>query len=151
MKTQTHNKAKDAQARGFSSWLRAWGPVLVWMGVIFYLSDQPKLPGPESPFWNIVLKKMAHFIVYGILAWLVLHALNRGSEPPKRRQRIKFIRWYAWGIAVLYAISDEFHQSLVPGRHPKVLDLLIDACGAGTVLLVEEKARAIVKTIRKGG
>ncbi len=145
MKTQTHNKAKDAQTRGFSSWLRAWGPVLMWMGIIFYLSDQPNLPGPESPFWNILLKKLGHFIVYGVLAWLTLRALSWGREPTARQ------RWVAWGIAVLYAISDELHQGFVPGRHPKVLDLFIDACGAGTVLLIEEKARAIVKTIRKGG
>ena len=34
-------------------------------------------------------------------------------------------RWLAWLLAVLYAISDEFHQSFVPGRHPSPWDVLI--------------------------
>jgi VanZ family protein len=141
MKTPTHNETSNEQLCPFVKGLRAWGPVVIWMGVIFYLSAQPKLPGPASPFWNILLKKLGHFTVYGVLAWLVLRALSRGRERPARQ------RWCAWGIAVLYAMSDEFHQGFVPGRHPKVMDLLIDACGAATALLIEEKARKILADI----
>jgi len=34
-------------------------------------------------------------------------------------------RWLAWFLAVLYAVTDEFHQSFVPGRHPAVFDVLV--------------------------
>jgi VanZ family protein len=37
---------------------------------------------------------------------------------------------------VLYAISDEYHQSFVANRHPQATDVLIDACGAATALLI---------------
>ncbi len=35
-----------------------------------------------------------------------------------------------WIGAVLYGISDEFHQSFVSGRTPSMADLLADAAGA---------------------
>ncbi len=35
-----------------------------------------------------------------------------------------------WIVAVSYGMSDEFHQSFVPGRTPSLLDLLADAIGA---------------------
>ena len=39
--------------------------------------------------------------------------------------------WLAWCFAVLYAVTDELHQSFVPGRHPSVWDVLIfDNLGA---------------------
>jgi VanZ family protein len=39
--------------------------------------------------------------------------------------------WLAWLLAVLYAATDELHQSLVPGRHPSPVDvLLFDNVGA---------------------
>lgn len=40
-------------------------------------------------------------------------------------------RWLAWGSAVLYAVTDEFHQSFVPGRFPSIWDVLVfDNLGA---------------------
>ena len=45
-------------------------------------------------------------------------------------------------LCIGYAITDELHQAFVPGRTPKLLDVLIDSSGAslGTgidLLLVE--------------
>ena len=40
-----------------------------------------------------------------------------------------------WLLAILYAASDEFHQSFVPGRGPSVIDVGIDAIGAGLGLM----------------
>ena len=34
-------------------------------------------------------------------------------------------RWIAWFLAVLYALTDEFHQSFVPGRHPSMWDVIL--------------------------
>jgi len=40
-------------------------------------------------------------------------------------------RWLSWFLAVLYALTDEIHQSFVPGRHPTIWDvLLFDNLGA---------------------
>ena len=40
----------------------------------------------------------------------------------------------AFVIAVLYGVSDEFHQSFVPGRTPDAADVLADAVGAALAL-----------------
>ena len=42
-----------------------------------------------------------------------------------------------WAIGALYAVSDELHQSFVPGRSCELRDMLIDACGvaAGVAIL----------------
>ena len=45
--------------------------------------------------------------------------------------------WLAWLLAVTYALSDEFHQSFVPGRNPSILDVFIfDGLGAAIGLLL---------------
>jgi len=58
---------------------------------------------------------------YAILAWSYWYALGR--QPNQR--------WLAWLLAILYAATDEIHQSYVPGRYPSVWDVLIfDNLGA---------------------
>jgi len=103
-----------------------WLPPLAWMGIIFYLSAQPKLPAPPEPMFDLVLKKGAHFTVYAVLAFLWWRALSRGKMADRAALGLAF------AIAVSYAISDEFHQSFVPDRRPGLSDVLIDAMGAAT-------------------
>jgi VanZ family protein len=33
-------------------------------------------------------------------------------------------------LTILYGVTDEFHQSFVPGRHASLLDLVADSFGA---------------------
>ena len=92
-----------------------WLPVLVWAGVIFAFSSIPSLNSGLGT-WDYVLRKGAHMTEYAILAVLLVRAT--GS--------------YAWafGLAVAYAATDEFHQTFVRGRHGSPLDVAIDAAGA---------------------
>ena len=94
--------------------LKVWGPVIVWAGVIFALSSVPSL---NSGFgtWDEVLRKCAHVTEYAILGFLLLRAIGR--ELP------------ALLIGVLYAASDELHQHFVHGRHASPVDVLIDSVG----------------------
>jgi VanZ family protein len=58
---------------------------------------------------------------YGLLAVSYWYAF--GWERRKRP--------LAWLLAMLYAMTDEFHQSFVTGRHPSMWDVLIfDSLGA---------------------
>lgn len=106
--------------------LARWLMVAGWMALIFFLSSQPQLPSPPDPLADLIFKKGAHFTVYAVLAVLLLRAL-----PPGR-----WVWSVAWALAVLYAASDEWHQSFVPGRHPQPTDVLIDAAGATAGLLL---------------
>jgi VanZ family protein len=103
-----------------------WLAVAGWMGMIFFFSSQSQLPSPPDPLANLIFKKGSHFVVYAVLAVLFSRAL-----PPGRGA------WaLSWVLTVLYAASDEWHQSFVPGRHPQGTDILIDAAGAATGLLI---------------
>ncbi|HEV2129330.1 MAG TPA: VanZ family protein [Thermomicrobiales bacterium] len=118
-------------------------PALSVMAVIFTFSDQPKLP--QIPSLSTQITSVAgHFTVYLVLALLLWWALGVFDLSTRQRYAIAFV------IATLYGISDEWHQSFVPGRQPDVLDVLTDAIGVTTGLLAihlahrSERLRALV-------
>ena len=94
--------------------LTHWLPVILWAGVIFALSSIPSL-GTGLGVWDTILRKGAHITEYAILALLLVRAVGR--EAP------------ALALGVLYAASDELHQSFVRGRHASPVDVAIDAVG----------------------
>ncbi len=100
-----------------------WVLVAVWMGVIFWFSAQPNSALDFGQ--DALIGKVAHVAEYAILGWLIQRA--RGD---------KRAWWQSWLVAILYAATDEFHQSFSPGRHPRVTDVMIDAVGAGIGLVV---------------
>ncbi len=102
-----------------------YGIPVVWMALIFWLSSRPTLPAVPEPWLDILLKKAGHMVEYAILTGLWAWALAVDIPDLRTRLRVAFV------IAVLYAISDEVHQSGVPGRHARVLDVFVDATGAG--------------------
>lgn len=107
--------------------LGLWGPVTVYMAVIFYFSSLAHPPRPLG-----VAYAPAHALGYLGLAVLVVRALASGL--PAR------VGWataaVAMAICVAYGVTDEFHQMFVPGRDASAEDLLTDAIGAaiGTAL-----------------
>lgn len=100
-----------------------WALTGLWMGLIFFLSAQPQLPQAPEPWLDTLLKKAGHAAEYAVLARLARWTLQ--AYPLARPGR------WAWLWAVFYALTDEAHQALVPGRHPRLLDVLIDGIGAG--------------------
>jgi VanZ family protein len=104
-------------------------PALAWMGLIFYLSDQPRLP--EVPTLTGDLTSiLGHFCAYfglAVLLWWALVPFGLSA-----RQRVLL----ALAGAVLYGVTDEWHQSFVPGRTPDVKDILVDAIGATVGLII---------------
>lgn len=107
----------------------------IWMGVIFIFSSLSSLPSPPEQLLNIFVKKSAHLIEYAILAilWYRFFDLNNKSKANKI--------WLSLLISGLYAITDEYHQMLVAGRHPSVIDVLIDWLGASLGLWWINKRR----------
>jgi VanZ family protein len=92
-----------------------WSPALLIMLIIFLFSSQPASELPDFARADILIKKGGHVIGYAILAFAYWYALGL--------QRGK--RWLAWLLALLYAATDEFHQSFVPGRYASIWDVLI--------------------------
>ena len=113
------------------SLLRYWLPPGIWMGLIFILSAQPTLPQHPEALLDLVLKKAGHMMGYGILAFLLWRAFSRGRGTLSRSALAT-----AFVVSVLYAASDEYHQSFVPGRNGTPVDVGFDAVGALVALLV---------------
>jgi VanZ family protein len=91
-----------------------WLPVVAWAALIFALSSIPSL-GTGLGVWDLILRKLAHMTEYAILGLLLVRATR--SQPA------------AFVLAVAYAVTDEFHQRFVAGRHGAPLDVLIDTVG----------------------
>jgi VanZ family protein len=106
--------------------LTRWLPVVLWAALIFALSSIPSLSSGLGT-WDTLLRKCAHVTEYAILALLLARAIQR--EGP------------AFVLGALYAVSDEFHQSFVRGRHAAPLDVAIDAIGLALGLVLWRRAR----------
>lgn len=105
---------------GFKNSLKKILPPLLWAGFIFYLSSIPSLKSPFGLF-DIYLRKGAHIAVYFILTLLI--------APNFKKNKLSYI--FSALIASLYGISDEYHQSFVPGRYMTISDMAWN--GMGTV------------------
>jgi len=102
--------------------IRRWLPALIWMGLIFFFSAQPSLPSAPGR-WDRLLKKGMHVVAYGILTAFYLRAL-RGAGRDDRVVRVASVV-----LAVAYALSDEYHQTFVPGRNGTWVDVAVDGVG----------------------
>jgi VanZ family protein len=100
-----------------------WSVIVVWMGVIFALSATPSLASPFEPFHDFILRKLAHVTVYAVLTALLFRALR-----PHMACKVHILLITAL-VATLYALSDEWHQTFVPGRRGSLGDVGIDALG----------------------
>lgn len=97
-----------------------WLPALAWMALIFLVSSRSQPPGPADPTLDFIWKKSVHVASYAVLAIL----MRRGLGPTPHATL------WALALTLLYAISDEYHQSFVPGRTARATDVLIDMLGA---------------------
>ena len=98
-----------------------WWPVAAYMAAIFALSSQPTLPGSSlTPDWA------QHGVAYAGLALVTLRAVAGGRWSRVSARAL----WLAWVIATVYGVTDEWHQSFVPGRMADVRDVIADSAGA---------------------
>jgi VanZ family protein len=106
---------------------RLWLPVVAWAAVIFALSSVPDL-GTGLGGWDLVLRKIAHAAEYAVLGALLVRATRRTG--------------LAFALGTLYAVSDELHQSFVPGRLGWPIDVAIDAVGVAVGIALWHSVRA---------
>ena len=91
------------------------------MLIIFLFSAQPASNLPNFSWADTIIKKGGHLTGYAILAFSFWYAMGFQQDKP----------WLAMLLTLLYALSDELHQSFVPGRHSNLWDVLIfDTFGA---------------------
>lgn len=104
--------------------IRNWLPVIGFCILIFVQSSFPT--SDHLPTINLS-DKVLHFSAYAILAVLFCRAFN-GMARLRNRWRLLFL------ISVMattaYGLSDELHQSFVPGRNADAGDAVADFAGS---------------------
>ncbi|MFT3784421.1 MAG: VanZ family protein [Nibricoccus sp.] len=134
--------------------LKYWLPVALWMVVIFFMSTdfgsaehssrlieplvrwiKPDVTVDQLGVVHFIVRKLGHLSEYAVLALLTLRAFTHTLRAPLNR-----CCWQTAGLTLLvivpYAATDEWHQTLVPGRTPAVGDVMIDATGGLLALVV---------------
>jgi VanZ family protein len=95
-------------------------PPIIYAGLIFFLSS---LPSERITFVSGIKDYILHFFEFGLLALLTIRFVNFYFDPGVRCYFLIFL------ATMLYGLSDEWHQSFVPGRVASVSDLLADTLG----------------------
>jgi VanZ family protein len=98
------------------------------MGMIFFLSHQPGDFADLSEFAG--RDKLLHVIAYGLLAGAFLYGLHPFTHSSNRGVTAIIVALFC----LLFGISDEFHQSFIPGRFVSIWDVMAD--GVGAILVV---------------
>ena len=136
--------------------------IVVWMGIIFSLSNQPAIDSTElsdgfisNTIGNVYkvfnknigsdelneikvkythpVRKMAHFTIYMILGILVTLLVREYNVSFNKCLFISLL------VCLLYSISDEVHQLFVMGRSGEIRDILIDTSGSFIGIFVFNK------------
>lgn len=110
-----------------------WIPAVCWMLVIFLLSHRTgnelnaMLPWVKRWLSPLGGFDFGHFVAYFILALLVFYGIGKNTPGAKLS---------VVAICLVYGITDEFHQSFVPGRHPDIIDVRNDVIGAAAAMIL---------------
>lgn len=123
-KFSSQNSEKSTQTSGF-----------VVNIVVNIISNINKNAKEENLTDNVtfIVRKCAHFSIYTLLGiWLMNFSNTFKNMSTKKKILICIL------FGILYASSDEFHQSFVSGRSPEIRDVCIDTCGVlfGNILVI---------------
>lgn len=125
--------------------------LLFWMGLIYYFSDQANSNAVTEEIFgtaNYFARKLAHMTEYAILCLLFYSCLQdfsgAESENALKQGQFRILLSLSLLLTAVYACTDEWHQSFVPGRSALLSDVLIDSCGAliAALILYLRKKRA---------
>jgi VanZ family protein len=115
--------------------LISWLPATLWAAALFLLSAQREVPGAS---WLPINDKVAHLLAYTVLgatlAWGGRRTRAHAGQRTPARTSTPLARALASPpvlvmLGALFAASDEWHQSFVPGRDPSVWDFTADVLG----------------------
>jgi VanZ family protein len=124
--------------------VKTWLPALAWAALIFVFSTDyfsssntssifrallSRLPSGISALEiddvHLAIRKLGHWSEYLVFALLLLRALKNDSD---RRWELRHASW-SLALVLLYAISDELHQTFVATRTASISDVMVDVFG----------------------
>jgi VanZ family protein len=135
-----------------------YAPIILWIGVIFYLSSDngsltetsrfigpllhflfPTAPEETIQAYHAVIRKSAHFFEYAVLALLVFRAMVLANVDGKLRFVIPV------AAAAIVSVLDELNQSFEASRSGSPWDVALDISGAVTMVVVLALATRLLK------
>lgn len=145
---------------------RLWLPLAGWMALIFLFSTDLFSGGgtggiilpilgflfgwavPDSFLYTIhfLVRKGAHLTEYAILGLLWYRAIN----PTLQRWNFK-TAFRALFLSSLYAVTDEFHQTLTLTREGRAEDVMIDSSGALIAIISIWFYNLIINRVKNNG
>ncbi len=124
--------------------ISSWVLVVLWSGIIFYFSSVPNLKISQFGFLDFVLRKAAHITEYVVLCIFYIRALKNTTKLSDKK-----IYLFSVIFSIVYAITDEIHQSFVPTRNCNIFDLFFDTVGVGLGKFVYKKILKNIDLIQK--
>ena len=139
-----------------------YAPLILWIGVIFFLSSTqgamtrtsrfirplleflfPNAPEETLIIYHAYIRKFAHFSEYAFLAFWAWRAFKTSTGEIIKKYNLLF----SLGLVLFVASIDEFNQSFNAARTGSIYDVLLDFTGGLTMiliiyLLVKNKARS---------
>ncbi len=112
-----------------TKFLYFWLPVVVWMLVIFTFSSKPTGVASTIDWQDFFIKKFAHVLVFGLLS-VLLYRAQRAYGTSRKVAIVTSIL-----VSALYGLTDEYHQSFIGGRTPRLRDVGFDTIGATLSLI----------------
>ena len=104
---------------------------IVYHAIVLFQKIVPTITFDTASF---IVRKAAHFSEYLLLGFFMCKTVCylKFLRNPSLIKPAGFINicTTSWILATIYAVSDEIHQSFVPGRSCELRDMCIDACGA---------------------
>ena len=126
------------QLKSLSKFFRIWYPSILMMILIFIMSsfvaaDSDRQSGlivnaitfafpnlKEISFLVNIVKKTAHFLEYAVFGFFTARAFRLSNTSP----------FFAILFCGIYAATDEYHQTFIPGRSGEFADIILDTAGA---------------------
>jgi VanZ family protein len=107
---------------------RYWGPVILYMGMIWYLSSFSFPPQPSAIVgMSDTLKHTAEFFILALLVYrAVFFTVN-----------VRYSYIITIIFTTVYGIIDEIHQGFIPGRIASLTDVFFDALGGLLIMSVK--------------
>ncbi len=126
------------------NFMKYWVPVILWLAFIFWMSTgtfssensslviepvlrflAPEISSQAVELIHGIIRKAGHVTEYFILGLLLFRAFRGPSGKPWQWT------WAFFAVigAVLWSLSDEYHQSFVPTRTGSFTDVGFDAAG----------------------
>ena len=104
-------------------------PAIIIILIIWYWSDIPGLKSEYTPIIDFFLRKGAHILEYALLYLALFWAFLPQSIFTLSLNQFDLVHIQSFIIGFMATLLDEWHQTWVPGREGKPLDIGFDILG----------------------